>query len=140
MNLYEAEEIIEKKWFNDEKKFKYKIKWRGYSIHECSWEETSNIDDKLIKNFEEKNNIKDLNKEIKTKQQKTSEFKINEIIIEKPTKILGMKREKNELICLVEWESKDNVNKNKSIVKYEFFKKQYPLIVLDFFEKRLKFV
>ena len=139
MDLYEAEEILEKKWFASENKYKYRIKWLGYNIKESTWVfEDSKITDILIKKFENKKN-KALEKEL-IEAKETKKLESGDITKDIPSKILGLKRTKNEMLCLVEWELKDKVCRNNSIIKYELLRRKYPFLLLDFYEKRVKFL
>jgi hypothetical protein len=53
-NLYEVESILDKKKFGS--KWKYKIKWVGYSEDECTWEPADNLTsvDDIMEEFESK--------------------------------------------------------------------------------------
>jgi hypothetical protein len=39
--MYEVEEIVGKKWVKN--KMHYRVKWRGYSLQESTWEKESNL-------------------------------------------------------------------------------------------------
>ena len=39
--MYEVEEIVGKKWIRN--KLHYRVKWRGYSLQESTWEKEGNL-------------------------------------------------------------------------------------------------
>ena len=53
--LWAVECIRDKKWFVEEKKYKYLIKWRNFTDEDNTWEPIENLDDmdSEIDNFEE---------------------------------------------------------------------------------------
>lgn len=52
-DVYNVEAILDKKKFKGE--WKYKVKWEGYSMEDCTWEPKENlINSKIFQLFEEK--------------------------------------------------------------------------------------
>ena len=184
--LYEVERILDRKKIKG--KYKYLIKWKGYSMKECTWEPLSSLEnikdyveqfdaaidnDKFIKEEEVKEENKE-NEDIDNKNNKSSKEKtktnnkgfikkkrklseeeittkdnkennlINEEkdkkiieIDESFKKIIGIRMENNELIAVVE--RKVN-NKNKEeMISTKKLKDLNPLILIDYYEKRINF-
>ena len=65
------------------------------------------------------------------------------LLTDKPLKILNVgykNRTDKTLYCLVEWEQQQNINILESIVECDKIKKQYPLLLLEFYESKLIFL
>jgi len=139
-NSFEPDKILEKKWFPSEKKFKYKVNFKGFSESDFLWIDSDNkICKNLIQRYEESMRKNDLQRKKKIIEDESPQEKVvfGDINIDIPSKLVGIKRNNSELLCLVEWEKKD---RQKSIVKYDVFKNRFPYLVLEFYEKRLKFI
>ncbi len=161
--LFQIEKIIDKSYDKDTKQYLYKVKWTGFPEEECTWEPKSNLilAPKILKEFEKKiekakkkepkkdkkdktNLKKNLTKEKKnlTKNKKI-DLDISSIYgninIDVPKKVIGLKKEKEELLCLIEWENNDKNKKLNSVVKQSIIREKYPFLLLSFYEQRIKF-
>ena len=108
------------------------------------------IDNKKNNNF---NNIKEKvmnNKEniINKKNYKEDYLKLYEregkLLVDKPKKILNVgykNRSEKKLYCLVEWEQNEEyIRIIDSIIECDRIKKEYPYLLLDFYESKLVFL
>jgi hypothetical protein len=52
--IYQVEKIVDKKWFDDDRCYKYLVKWEGYDDDENTWEPVENLDQvgPLLQKFE----------------------------------------------------------------------------------------
>jgi hypothetical protein len=166
--LFQIEKILDKSYDSKTKQYLYKVKWTGFPEEECTWEPKSNLvlAPKILKEFEkkfekksEKGKKKELGKEPKkdktnlkknlTKEKKklTMDKKIDlditsiygNINVDVPKKVVGLKKENEELFCLIEWENNDKNKKLNSVVKQSIIREKYPFLLLSFYEQRIKF-
>ena len=154
-DLFEIEKIVDRMWENETKQYLYKIKWVGYPDDQSTWEPKDSLKlvPSLLKEFNESYYKIKSKKRIKKKASVTlsnqkSKIKGNQLEIcslygdmsvDIPSKIIGLKKENNELVCLIEWENKNKVRKLNSIVKHKILKEKYPLLLLSFYEERIIF-
>ena len=154
--FFEIERIDDKNWDDKTNQQLYRVKWLGYPDDQSTWEpkESFKLAPQLLndfnKNFQKKkskNQKNDLKIKTKTTLSKKSSV-LNQIDISSlygnisvdiPKKIIGIKKENNELTCLIEWESTKDVKKLNSIVKHQILRESFPLILLSFYEERVKF-
>lgn len=61
--------------------------------------------------------------------------------IDKPKCILSASCTNNQILFFVEWEIRsEGIQPEKSYVNHEFMKENYPRLLADFYEKRIKFI
>ena len=152
--LFQIEKILEKTYDNKTKQFLYKVKWLGYPDEECTWEPRSNLElapiilnkfeGKLNKKQNKNKTLKQTNKVKKDSgKNKRLELDISSIYgnINKdvPKRVIGIKRQNDHLLCLIEWENIENTKKLNSIVNHSIIREKYPFLLLTFYEERIKF-
>jgi hypothetical protein len=52
--IFQVEKIVDKKWWDDDKCYKYLVKWEGYEDDDNTWEPVENLDQvqPLLQKFE----------------------------------------------------------------------------------------
>lgn len=162
--IYNVAKILDKKEIKG-KQF-YLIEWEGFSLEEATWEPYQNIKENcldMIKEFEKKVKIK---KEQQTFEKNSKEIKnstlendkiyfrkkisFNEKFFQQgslqtqdiPKSIIFVRRDTNKnLLCAVEWHiRKDGFKPNPSFCSNEEIKSYDPKILIDYYEKKLRFL
>ena len=111
--LYEVERILNRKKIKG--KYKYLIKWKGYSMKECTWEPLSSLEN--IKDYVEQFDAAiDNNNYIKEEENKENENIDNDKIIKEKTKI-NNKRFIKQKRKLSEEENKVDEKENNLIIE-----------------------
>lgn len=127
---YDVEKIVDKK-ITASGKALYLIKWVGYSSKENTWESLTNL-----------KNVKSMVDEFEIEySQRGGKYSNKEPTLETdvPKEILDSTIINNRLFMLVKWKKrKSNVQPPNSLVLYPELKKNYPYVVLDFFESNLR--
>jgi hypothetical protein len=156
-DYYSVEKILDKRIHKG--KVQYKIKWEGYSTDECTWEPLAHLDNVkyMIKEYEQEQN-EFLNKKrhnnTNTEEPLSSPTKpVNTspqlpttssslILNEQPQphtqiKYLRVLSVTRELKAIVEIEENKEISKIKVSTKQ--LRELCPIILLDYYETRLKF-
>jgi len=52
--LWIIEQILDKKWYSKEQCYKYKVKWKGWPMSDCTWEPIENLEtvEDLVQEFD----------------------------------------------------------------------------------------
>ena len=127
--FYEIEKILDKKFDHLLSKFLYEVKWVGYPMDKCTWEPEESLKKapELLDEFEKLYSQKKTTKNKKKKDKIKSEFDnvctLDNTIVNEPFKILA-KREKNDLIYLLEWEK--SKKKPTTLLTNKIMREKYP--------------
>lgn len=126
---YDVEKIVDKK-INSSGKEMYLVKWAGYSSKDNTWEPLDNLQNvrHMIEEFEQEQ------KEIGKNYTKTGS-----IYADTPKEIVDIQILNDKLYMQVKWKKRrSNVQPENSLVLYPELKKNYPLVVLEYFESNLR--
>jgi hypothetical protein len=158
--MYNVEKILDKKKYKNV--WKYKVKWEGYSIDECTWEPIENLDncknlvEEFEKNLKEKANKKKRNNEAEEKnivdegniiQENVdriveTEFEGN-LDENEPIKIENAKildTEAIELNCYVSWyKDKNGKTPKNTWISSHIIRRKNPELLLKYYESRIIF-
>ena len=125
---------------------------------DISSDETQHIHHNIKNKIEKKNSLSPNNKFMNTHKEKSppnitciKSFKEDKKMFEREGSLLqdipisvinvGYKnRSEKKLYCLVKWRQKENIRILDSIVECEKMRKEYPLLLLDFYESKLVFL
>ena len=155
---FEVEKILGRRKING--KIKYKVKWEGYSMDECTWEPIKNLEnvkdlideyDQLHPFYKNKKNKKDKHL-LNIKRQYNKDKKVNDkvtedkIIDSKITymvdnslkKVSIIKKKSNQFLALVEKENENGII-IQSFIPTSDLRKINPWILLDFYESKINF-
>ena len=160
-NFYEVEKIKDRRIIGGRRE--YLIKWKGYSDNESTWEPLSHLrfildiveefdnqydNKKIKKNSKEKNKNKQLvgKKRDKSKKEMSDNIYNNynkQVLVYRIDysleKILAVKLENNELKAVVERRKKGG-KLYREIMSTEEVKKYNPLILINYYQSKIKFV
>ena len=160
-NFYEVEKIKDRRIIGGRRE--YLIKWKGYSDNESTWEPLSHLrfildiveefdnqydNKKIKKNSKEKNKNKQLvgKKRDKSKKEMSDNIYNNynkQVLVYRIDysleKILAVKLENNELKAVVERRKKGG-KIYREIMSTEEVKKYNPLILINYYQSKIKFV
>ena len=154
-NQYYVEQIVAKRM--NRNKPQYLIKWEGFPKENSTWEPIENLQNVLqwVEEFEKKtNNLKEEKRKEEYKKMNEDHPKVNgEIEMETqnspykanisdiPIKVLNANIIDNTLCFQVEWDLRpDGIILDSSYVKNNFLKDNFPKILIDFYESKIKFV
>ena len=101
--LYEVEKILDRKKIKG--KYKYLIKWKGYSMDECTWEPLSSLE-----------NIKDYVEQFDAAIENDKYIHLEEEIKEED-EIKDENKENENIDNIINTSSKDKTKKNKKLIK-----------------------
>ena len=160
-NFYEVEKIKDRRIIGGRKE--YLIKWKGYSDNESTWEPLSHLifildiveefdiqydNKKIKKNSKEKNKNTQLvgKKRDKSKKEISDNLSNNynkQVLVYRIDysleKILAVKLENNDLKAVVERRTKGG-KLYREIMSTEEVKKYNPLILINYYQSKIKFV
>jgi len=159
-NFYEVEKIKDRRIIKGRRE--YLIKWKGYSDSESTWEPLSHLkfildeveefdmqyDNKNIKKNKKRNCNEIKNYQFIEKKREKSKKEMNTNLVKNILvfkidhsleKILGVKIENHTLKAIVEKRTKDG-RLYRDIMNTEEVKKFNPLILIDFYQSKIKFV
>ena len=156
--LYKVEKILDQKILN-EKKY-YLIKWTQWPESFNSWEEENTLNSvkDLISEFLEtkglsKNHLKRENKEKEKKSKNLKKLQKNNPFYghfkygDKPLSVISIenvnknKQDRIELLCTVKWEKRPSGEIPLNSVFSNFYlKKRAPIILINFFETKIKVI
>ena len=113
--FYTIEKIIDRKKFKD--KYKYKIKWKGFPMEQCTWEPIKNLQYALglVDEYNKNHPIKKKNKKIvllNKKRKENNEFPKNESLIQIENTIKSNYNNNNE-------EKKNNIIDKNAISSHD---------------------
>jgi hypothetical protein len=140
MKEYLVEKIVNKKV--REGKVFYLVKWDNYPEMEYTWEPESKLENlkELIKEFEDENEFKSSNdKSVIILQNNHKSFPPEgSLEIDRPKEIRRMKIIRGELFMKVKWFPRvSGLIPRQSLIKYDAIRNVYPLMVLEFLERKI---
>jgi hypothetical protein len=151
--FYVVEQILEKKRQKGE--WKYKVKWEGYSMDECTWEPKENLNackellcefekNWCIKNRPKKEALEEIKlvspvEKIKSMQD---ESPFGDIDKDKGEKIIEAKIIDDinvELNCLVKWKTRQDLTPQSTWISSNIIRKKDPELLLRYYESKILF-
>ena len=140
MKEYLVEKIVNKKV--REGKVFFLVKWENYPEMEYTWEPESKLENlkELIKEYEDENEFKSSNDKsvIILQNNQKSVPPEGSLEIDRPKEIRRMKIIRGELFMKVKWFPRvSGLIPRQSLIKYDAIRNVYPLIVLEFLERKI---
>ena len=130
-DVYLVEDIIDKR--KHKGKVQYKVKWKGYSVDEATWEPLEHL-----------RNVKDMIKQFLNKKRKVKEccegnvnVNVNASIKDDNVKYLKVVSVNRDMKAKVEIEDKEG--KRIKEIDTKVLREICPVILIDFYETKLKF-